>query len=64
MKCPKCGHPSFSAGSLYTVVDKPGYKHSRQRRVCSNPKCKHHFKNDVIMDASNAHSPPDPPDAA
>ncbi len=61
MKCPLCGSRTFSAGSLQTVVDKPGRKEYFQRRVCSKPECNHHFKVEVILDASTH---PEPPEAA
>lgn len=60
MKCPLCQHRTFSAGVLSTVEEQPGRKEVSQRRVCSNPKCNHHFKVEIVYKANV----PDPPEAA
>lgn len=61
MRCPRCGWKSFSQGTPLTTKNEPGHMEVLQRRVCSNPRCRHHFKVAIIK---RADLPPDPPDAA
>jgi len=56
-----CGHRSFQQSTTQTIVDDPGRKEISQRRVCSNPACRHHFKAEAIWTAER---PPEPPRAA